>query len=133
MGCVKQTLNGLILWNACTPSVIQYMGAVLRRAPRIDHLGHPDDIWALSWTHTNHLLSGCADGRVRVFEPTAAQSIDAIQDIVAHPLAVTSLSVSKDGRKALSSSLDGSVCLIHPTEGRILGKLDTGKERESLV
>ena len=90
--------------------------------------GHPDDIWALKWTHTNHLVSGCADGHLRVFD--AGEPSAAVHDLAAHPLAVTSLSVSKDGRRALSASLDGTVVLLHPKEGKVLGKLETGRQGE---
>jgi WD repeat-containing protein 61 len=51
-----------------------------------------------------------------------------MHDLALHPLAVTSLSVSKDGRRALSASLDGTLVLMHPKEGKVLGKLETGRE-----
>ena len=52
----------------------------------------------------------------------------ALHDLAVHPLAVTSMSVSKDGRKALSASLDGTVVLVHPSEGKVLGRLESGRE-----
>jgi hypothetical protein len=44
-------------------------------------------------------------------------------------LAVTSVSCSRDGKRALASSLDGSVVLVDTSEGRILGKVETGREK----
>lgn len=57
----------------------------------------------------------------------------AMHDLAVHPLAVTSMSVSKDGRKALSASLDGTVVLVHPSEGRVSGRLETGREGTCIV
>ncbi|GFZ44693.1 hypothetical protein JCM24511_02417, partial [Saitozyma sp. JCM 24511] len=88
---------------------------------------HPDDIWALSWTATNHLVSGCADGHLRIFD--AAELAAPVYDIPSNPLAVTSVSCSRDGKRALASSLDGSVVLVDTSEGRILGKVETGREK----
>ena len=52
-----------------------------------------------------------------------------LYDIPSNPLAISSLSVSGDGRYSLSSSLDGTVSLVDTTEGKVLGKADTGREK----
>jgi WD repeat-containing protein 61 len=52
-----------------------------------------------------------------------------VYDIPSNPLAVTSVSCSRDSKRALASSLDGSVVLVDISEGRILGKVETGREK----
>ena len=90
-------------------------------------LVHPDAIWALSWTSLNHLVSGSADGRLRVYLPDALSN--PLFDISPHPLAVTSISSSSDGKRSLSASLDGTVALVDLVEGTLLEQVDTGREK----
>jgi WD repeat-containing protein 61 len=52
-----------------------------------------------------------------------------VYDLPSNPLAITSVSSGRDGRRALASSLDGSVVLVDVSEGRILGKVETGREK----
>ena len=88
---------------------------------------HPDAIWSLAWTPLNHLISASADGHLRIFDPSELSA--PIHDLDTHPLAITSLSVSGDGKRALASSLDGSVVMIDPSEGREVGRVETGREK----
>ncbi|WRT63508.1 uncharacterized protein IL334_000413 [Kwoniella shivajii] len=87
----------------------------------------PDSIWALSWTSSNKLVSGSADGHLRVWDPSELSK--PIYDLSSHPLAISSLSTTKDGKKALATSLDGSVVLIDVEQGTVLGKVETGREK----
>lgn len=88
---------------------------------------HPDSIWALQWTSQNHLVSGCSDGHIRIWDPT--EVTDPLYNLSTHPLAITSLSASSDGKHVLGASLDGSVVLVDVLEGTVLGKVDTGREK----
>nr|XP_031859914.1 uncharacterized protein CI109_004763 [Kwoniella shandongensis]KAA5526986.1 hypothetical protein CI109_004763 [Kwoniella shandongensis] len=87
----------------------------------------PDSIWALSWTPSNKLISGSADGHLRVWD--ANELSKPIHDISSHPLAISSLSTSSDGKKALATSLDGTVILVDVDEGSQLAKVETGREK----
>ena len=88
---------------------------------------HPDAIWALAWTPLNHVISGCADGHLRIFDPSELSQ--PIHDLPTHPLAITSLSVSGDGNRALAASLDGSVVMVGTMDGREVGRVETGREK----
>ncbi|ORY22977.1 WD40-repeat-containing domain protein [Naematelia encephala] len=88
---------------------------------------HPDAIWALTWTRLNHLISGCADGHLRIWDSAALSQ--PIHDIPSHPLAITSLSTSEDGTRALAASLDGTIACVDVQEGRVIGKCETGREK----
>ena len=90
-------------------------------------LVHPDAIWALSWTPLNHLISASADGHLRIFDPSELTT--PIHDLSSHPLAITTLSVSGNGKHAIASSLDGTIVMIDPAEGREVGRVETGREK----
>ncbi|KAK4683813.1 WD repeat-containing protein 61, partial [Tremellales sp. Uapishka_1] len=88
---------------------------------------HPDAIWALSYTSRSKVLTGCADGHVRIFD---SQELSApIHNFSSHPLAITSLSSSSDGSKSLATSLDGTVVLFDVEEGKEVGRVETGREK----
>ncbi|WVQ93920.1 hypothetical protein IAU59_000998 [Kwoniella sp. CBS 9459] len=87
----------------------------------------PESIWALSWTSSNKLISGSADGHLRIWDPTELSK--PIHDLSSHPLAISSLSSSKDGKYALATSLDGSVVLVDVEEGIEVGRIETGREK----
>ncbi|OCF71338.1 hypothetical protein I204_07965 [Kwoniella mangroviensis CBS 8886] len=89
----------------------------------------PDSIWALKWTSTNKLLSGSADGHLRIWDPTESElSTKPIYDLTSNPLAISSISITEDGKYALSTSLDGTVVLIDIENGEVVGKVETGRE-----
>ncbi|WVF66299.1 hypothetical protein IAT40_001039 [Kwoniella sp. CBS 6097] len=87
----------------------------------------PESIWALSWTSNNKLISGSADGHLRIWDPTELSK--PIHDLSSHPLAISSLSSSRDGKYALATSLDGSVVLVDVEEGIEVGRVETGREK----
>lgn len=89
-------------------------------------LVHPEAIWALSYT-PQHLISGSSDGHLRIFDPSALA--EPLYDIPSHPLAITSLSSTKDGKYALATSLDGTVVLVDVLNGTVVGKVETGREK----
>ena len=89
---------------------------------------YPDAIWALDWTAKNEIITGSADGHLRIH---SAETIDTspLHDLALHPLAISSLSTSGDGSRVLSASLDGTVSLVDTAEGKEIGRLDTGREK----
>ncbi|WWC66979.1 uncharacterized protein I206_100886 [Kwoniella pini CBS 10737] len=87
----------------------------------------PDSIWALKWTSTNKLISGSADGHVRIWDPSEITT-KPIYDLSSHPLAISSLSTTSDGKYALATSLDGSVVLVDVEDGTVVGRVETGRE-----
>jgi hypothetical protein len=50
-------------------------------------------------------------------------------DIQTNPLAISSLSVGADGRFAMGASLDGTVALVDVNEGKIVGSVETAREK----
>lgn len=52
-----------------------------------------------------------------------------VHDIDSHPLAITSLSVTD--KKALASSLDGTIVLIDTENGEQLDKVESGRVKVS--
>jgi WD repeat-containing protein 61 len=52
-----------------------------------------------------------------------------LHDISSHPLAITSLSSTFDGKYALATSLDGTVALVDVVNGSVVGKVETGREK----
>ena len=87
---------------------------------------HTEAIWALSYT-PQHLISGSSDGHLRIFDPSALA--EPLYDIPSHPLAITSLSSTSDGKYALATSLDGTVVLVDVLNGTVVGKVETGREK----
>jgi len=80
----------------------------------------------LSYT-PQHLISGSSDGHLRIFDPSSLA--EPLYDLASHPLAITSLSSTSDGKYALGTSLDGIVVLVDIVNGSVLGKVETGREK----
>ncbi|WWC85657.1 uncharacterized protein L201_000523 [Kwoniella dendrophila CBS 6074] len=87
----------------------------------------PDSIWALKWTSQNQIISGSADGHLRIWDPIEL-STKPIYDLTSNPLAISSLSTTKNGKYALSTSLDGTVVLADVENGSIISKVETSRE-----
>lgn len=119
-------LTSRSLWRTSSRSLRPvHLASYSFRSTLTDVTGHPDDIWALSWTAADRLVSGCADGHLRVYDPLEFSA--PLYDIAANPLAVTSLSASRDGKLVLASSLDGSVTLTDVLGGRVIGRVETSR------
>ncbi|KAK8844633.1 hypothetical protein IAR55_006480 [Kwoniella newhampshirensis] len=70
------------------------------------------------------------NGHLRVWD--ANELSNPIHDVASHPLAISSLSTSGDGKKALAASLDGTVVLLDVEEGSQLAKVETGREKAAV-
>ncbi|BEJ13438.1 hypothetical protein CspHIS471_0306120 [Cutaneotrichosporon sp. HIS471] len=82
-----------------------------------------DALWALAWLGPR-LISGGADGIVRIHDPTDLSL--PLNELDALPLAISSLSGAGD--KFLASSLDGTVALA--VDGQWVDRLDTARESD---
>lgn len=86
-----------------------------------------DSIWNVSWNTANQLVTASADGHIRVWDVEELRQ--PVHDIDSHPLAITSLSVAD--KKALASSLDGTIVLVDTVNGEQLGKVNSGRVKVS--
>ncbi|OWZ45814.1 hypothetical protein C349_02482 [Cryptococcus neoformans var. grubii Br795] len=86
-----------------------------------------DSIWNISWNTANQLVTASADGHIRVWDIEELRQ--PVHDIDSHPLAITSLSVTD--KKALASSLDGTIVLIDTENGEQLDKVESGRVKVS--
>lgn len=84
-----------------------------------------DALWALTWAG-DRLVSGGADGIVRLHDP--ADLALPLNELPALPLAVGSLTSTRDGKWALAASLDGTAALVNVGRGRLSSKVETGRE-----
>lgn len=82
-----------------------------------------DSIWNVSWNKANQIVTSSADGHIRVWD--AEELSQPVHDIDSHPLAITSLSVAD--KKALASSLDGTIVLVDTENGEQLGKVESAR------
>lgn len=72
------------------------------------------------------LVSGGADGIVRVHD-AADLTAAPVHELPALPLAVSSLSSTRDGTWALATSLDGTAALVDVARGKTVAKVETGR------
>ncbi|ODN80498.1 hypothetical protein L202_02729 [Cryptococcus amylolentus CBS 6039] len=86
----------------------------------------PDALWNVAWLHSNNIISASADGHLRIYDSSSLTA--PVHTIPSHPLAISSLSVTADGTRALAASLDGTVVAIDTDSGEILGKVETASE-----
>ncbi|WVO13505.1 hypothetical protein L204_101126 [Cryptococcus depauperatus] len=86
----------------------------------------PDHIWNVAWSSSNKIISASADGHLRIWD--ADELTKPVYDISSHPLAISSLSINKNGHHALAASLDGTIVLVDCENGIELGRVDTGRE-----
>ncbi|KGB79993.1 hypothetical protein CNBG_5749 [Cryptococcus deuterogattii R265] len=86
-----------------------------------------DSIWNVSWNTANQIVTSSADGHIRVWD--AEELSQPVHDIDSHPLAITSLSVAD--KKALASSLDGTIVLVDTENGEQLGKVESARVKVS--
>ena len=76
-------------------------------------------MWGVTWTPTDEVISVSADGTIKKWHPTSAQ---VSLSRPAHPLAIVSIDVSADGRRALYNTLEGLTCLWDLENGEVIGK-----------
>ena len=78
----------------------------------ISHAEHHDSVWGLSWTAQDTVISTSADGSIRQWASATGQPYPPnAPPPKPHTLGLTSLSVSRDGRKALYNSIEGTTRL----------------------
>lgn len=73
---------------------------------------HGDSVWGLSWTSLDTVISISADGAIRQWaSPSGQPHPPNVMPPKPHTLGLTSLSVSRDGQKALYNSVEGTTRL----------------------
>ncbi|KIK98995.1 hypothetical protein PAXRUDRAFT_823219 [Paxillus rubicundulus Ve08.2h10] len=80
---------------------------------------HSDEIWDISWTANDTVISASADGTVKQWDSTSGQVSMARAP---HNLAIVSLSASPDGRFVLYNGLDGTTCLWDLQTDALVGR-----------
>lgn len=80
---------------------------------------HKDAVWGVAWTPKDEVVSVSADGTIKKWNATSGQ-VSLAQP--AHPLAVVSVDIDGDGRRALYNTLEGLTCLWDLDAGEVLGK-----------
>jgi WD repeat-containing protein 61 len=90
----------------------------------------PDAIWSLAWTAQNQVITACADGHLRIHDPTQLHTAP-LFDLSVHPLAISSLSANASGSRTISVSLDGTAVLADPVEGAALSHFNTAQKHAS--
>ncbi|EKM79801.1 hypothetical protein AGABI1DRAFT_113083 [Agaricus bisporus var. burnettii JB137-S8] len=83
---------------------------------------HDDAIWGAAWTSADTAVSVSADGSIRQWSSVSGQRHPPNGTPPApHTLALISLSVSPDGKRALYNSLEGHTWLLDLESGDIIG------------
>jgi WD40 repeat protein len=85
--------------------------------------GHGEGASCLAWFGPRYLLTGAADGRVRMWDTYARKQL---WIAYAHDKGVTALAQSPDGRWLISAGGDGVLLLWNAQEGLPLKNLETG-------
>ena len=78
----------------------------------VNENAHEQGIWTLKW-HQQHLLTGGADGIVKVFD----SQLEEINSFKHHSLSV--INIDTYHNKAISNSFDGTLCLFDINTGHI--------------
>ncbi|KAI5900484.1 WD40 repeat-like protein [Schizophyllum commune H4-8] len=88
---------------------------------------HHDSVWGLSWTAQDTVISISADGAIRQWASATGQPYPPnAPPPKPHTLGLTSLSVSRDGRKALYNSIEGTTRLWDVAgSGEIVGTFES--------
>eukprot|EP00842_Homolaphlyctis_polyrhiza_P005308 jgi/Hompol1/5779/HPOL_004687-RA len=89
--------------------------------------GHVESVTCGQFTPDGKMIvTGSSDGSVILWDPKTATALQrwTSDDSRFHQTAVTSLSVSKDSSLILSGAQDGTVRLLHSSNGRILASFD---------
>ena len=83
---------------------------------------HKDAIWGVSWAPDDRVLSVSADGTIKQWDSGSGQITRAGPH---HPLGLTSLSTSQDGRYALFNSVEGLTQMWDLQSGDVVGKFES--------
>ncbi|KAL7411590.1 WD repeat-containing protein 61 [Mrakia frigida] len=78
---------------------------------------HDDAIWGVKWTTKDQIVSVGLDGALKVWDSHGAL----VHSPTAHPLGITSLSISPLANRSLSNSIDGTTLLHSLATGQLLG------------
>ena len=83
---------------------------------------HKDAIWGASWTPDDRVISVSADGTIKQWDSSSGQITRAGPR---HPLGLTSISTSHDGRYAVFNSIEGLTQMWDLQTGDIVGKFES--------
>ncbi|KAF7301986.1 WD repeat-containing protein 61 [Mycena indigotica] len=82
---------------------------------------HTEAVWGISWTANDTIVSVSADGSVKQFVAASGQPSTASMP-PPHTLGQVSLSVTRDGSRALCNTVEGVTSLVDLGTGEVLGK-----------
>ncbi|KAJ7068618.1 WD repeat-containing protein 61 [Mycena amicta] len=82
---------------------------------------HTEAVWGISWTATDNIVSVSADGSIKQFTAASGQSSAASMP-PPHTLGLVSLSVTRDGTRAVCNSIEGLTSLVDLGSGAVVGK-----------
>nr|GAT44381.1 WD repeat-containing protein 61 [Mycena chlorophos] len=82
---------------------------------------HTEAVWGISWTATDTVVSVSCDGGIKQFTSSTGQPVAAAMP-PNHTLGLVSLSVTRDGTRALVNSVEGLTTLVDLASGEVLGK-----------
>ncbi|KAJ6583778.1 WD40-repeat-containing domain protein [Mycena sp. CBHHK59/15] len=92
--------------------------------PPLD-FSHADAVWGVAWTAADTVVSVGADGALKQWVATGQRHPPNAPPAAAHTLGLVSLSVSPDGRHALSNSLEGLTCLWDLPRGEVVARFES--------
>jgi WD40 repeat protein len=92
---------------------------------------HPNTVNALAYNKTGtQLVTGCGDGRVRLFDLTKGTLL---REIIAHPTmnqtAIYCVAFSPDDKQVVSGSMDQSLKLFNVADGKLVREFKAYKEK----
>ncbi|KAH9482143.1 WD repeat-containing protein SL1-17 [Psilocybe cubensis] len=87
---------------------------------------HSDAVWGVAWTANDTAISVSADGSVKQWSSAVGQPHPPNASFPPpHTLAQVSLSVSRDGRRALYNSIEGLTSLWNLENGEVVGTFES--------
>jgi len=92
---------------------------------------HEDSIWAVDWAKgTNYIVTGSVDESCKVWNPEelGSGSCDPLHSFSSNELAVVSVATSGDGKRAVTSSMDGFLRVYDIESGKQELKFDAEAE-----
>ncbi|KAF5329035.1 hypothetical protein D9611_013880 [Ephemerocybe angulata] len=87
---------------------------------------HSEAIWGVAWTAEDTAVSVSADGSIKQWLSISGQQHPAnVQAPAPHTLALVSLSVSPDGKRALYNSIEGLTSLLDLETNQVVSKFES--------